>query len=70
MINLVKNHSDNEDKLKQIIDFVGESGGLSYAEEQMLNYQNQAFAILDSFPQSAFKTGLQNLVRFTTERKK
>ncbi|RKD18723.1 polyprenyl synthetase [Pelobium manganitolerans] len=70
MINLVKNHSDNEDKLKQIIDFVRESGGLSYAEEQMLNYQNQAFAILDSFPQSAFKTGLQNLVRFTTERKK
>ncbi len=70
MINLVKNHGDNEDKINQIINFVRESGGLAYAEEQMLIYQQQAFDILASFPESEFKKGLENLVRFTTERKK
>ncbi|WP_017257543.1 polyprenyl synthetase family protein [Pedobacter arcticus] len=70
MINLVKNHNDDEAKINQIIDFVRESGGLTYAEEQMFLYQQQAFEILYKFPKSEFRSGLENLVKFTTERKK
>ncbi len=70
VINLVKNHGDDDAKIKQIISFVHESGGLIYAEEQMQKFQQQAFDILLTFPDSQFRKGLENLVRFTTERKK
>ncbi len=70
MINLVKNHKDDPDKINQIIDFVRNSGGLAYAEEQMLQYQDQAFEILYSFPESESRMSLEQLVKFTTQRKK
>jgi octaprenyl-diphosphate synthase len=70
MINLVKNHEDKPDKINQIIDFVRNSGGLAYAEEQMMQYQDQAFAILNTFPDSESKRSLAQLVEFTTQRKK
>jgi octaprenyl-diphosphate synthase len=67
---LVKNHEDKPDKINQIIDFVRNSGGLAYAEEQMMQYQDQAFAILNTFPDSESKRSLAQLVEFTTQRKK
>ncbi|KHJ37578.1 All-trans-nonaprenyl-diphosphate synthase (geranyl-diphosphate specific) [Pedobacter glucosidilyticus] len=70
IINLVKNHNDDPDKINTIINFVRNSGGLAYAEQQMMNYQEEAFKILAQFPASESLTGLENLVRFTTERKK
>jgi len=70
IINLVKNHQDDTIKIKTIIDFVIKSGGINYAEKQMLAYQNEAFEILATFPDSLSKTGLENLVKFTIERKK
>lgn len=70
MINLVKNHDDDPIKITQIIDFVRNSGGLAYAEEQMLQYQNQAFEILYTFPESQSRLSLEQLVKFTTQRKK
>lgn len=70
IINLVKNHNDDPDKINTIINFVRNSGGLAYAEQQMISYQEEAFKILAQFPASESLTGLENLVRFTTERKK
>src|SRR5471030_1781623 len=70
MINLVKNHNDDPQKIGRIIDFVRETGGLQYAETQMKKYQDEAFEILNTFPQGEARTGLEQLVRFTTERNK
>ncbi|RYE11844.1 MAG: polyprenyl synthetase family protein [Sphingobacteriaceae bacterium] len=70
IINLVKNHNEDSKKVTEVISFVKESGGLAYAATQMASYQQEAFAILNTFPQSQFRTGLEQLVRFTTERKK
>lgn len=69
-INLVKNHNESAQKVKEVIDFVRSSGGLDYAGKRMHEYQQEAFALLDEFPDSAYKLGLQQLVKFTTERKK
>ena len=66
--NLVKNHNDEPEKINAIIEFVKENGGLDYAEQQMFKYQEEAFKILAQFPESESRTGLENLVRFTTER--
>ena len=70
MINLVKNHNDEPKKIAEIINFVKSTGGLQYAESQMKIYQDEAFAILNTFPEGEARTSLEQLVRYTTERKK
>ncbi|NOW95907.1 polyprenyl synthetase family protein [Mucilaginibacter sp. SG564] len=70
IINLVKNHNDDPAKIAQIVKFVNDTGGLQYAEIQMKKYQDEAFEILNTFPDSDSHRGLEQLVRFTTERNK
>ncbi len=70
IINLVKNYSDDSKKVEEVIYFVRNSGGLAYAEMQMHKYRDEAFDILNSFPDQQSKLSLEQLVRFTTERKK
>src|ERR1700744_552407 len=50
IINLVKKHNDEPKKVAEIISFVNERGGLQYAETQMKKYQDEAFEILNTFP--------------------
>lgn len=70
IINLVKNNNEDSKKVEEVINFVRSSGGLEYATQQMLIYQGEAFKILEDFPENMYKTGLQQLVKFTTDRKK
>ncbi|WP_374165513.1 polyprenyl synthetase family protein [Arcticibacter sp. MXS-1] len=70
IINLVKNHNEDTEKVSEIIHFVKNTGGLAYAEMQMLRFQDEAFEILRQFPENEARHGLEKLVRFTTERKK
>lgn len=70
IINLVKNHNEDPKKIAEVIDFVRNSGGLAYAEMQMHRYQEEAFEILNTFPDHESRRSLEQLVRFTTERKK
>lgn len=70
IVNLVKNHQDDPKKIQEIIDFVNRVGGVKYAEEKMMEYQREAFEILYEFEPSEARTGLEQLVRYTTERKK
>lgn len=70
IINLVKNHSENKNKVAEVITFVRSSGGMDYAREKMLQYQQEAFDILQELPENTYRTALEQLVRFTTERKK
>jgi octaprenyl-diphosphate synthase len=53
-----------------IIQYVKDSGGIQYANEQMTKYQNDALKILDNFKDSVYKRSLADLVRFTIERTK
>jgi len=70
IINLVKNHNEEQDKITEVIDFVRTSGGLDYALSRMKSFQDEAFAILNELPNHESRESLQQLVRFTTERKK
>lgn len=70
IINLVKNHQDDAKKIQEIIDFVNSKQGVHYANQKMLEYQQQAFDILYTFEESEARNGLEQLVRYTTERKK
>ena len=70
IINLVKNHNEEPLKVSEVISFVRSSGGLDYAKGQMQKYQQEAFDLLSTFPEHPSRTALEQLVRFTTERKK
>jgi len=70
IINIIKNHNTNPEKVKFVIDKVNQSGGIEYARGKMNSYHNEALDILDEFPESAAKTSLKKLVDFTIERKK
>lgn len=70
MLRIVKKDHDKKDKVKEVIDFVNQSGGIEYAKEAMLRYREEAFEILHTFPESPARTALEQLVIFVTERKK
>jgi len=70
IINLVKNHNEDNAKVREVIDFVRNSGGMDYATAKMLEYQQLAFDILVGFPKNEYRDGLEQLVKFTTERRK
>ena len=70
MINLVKNHSENPSKVAEVIKFVRQSGGMEYAKKAMIKYREEAFKLLEDFPESSFRQSLEDLVTFVTERKK
>jgi octaprenyl-diphosphate synthase len=70
IVNIVKNHNTNPDKVKFVIDRVNQSGGIQYTREKMKQYHQEALDILYQFPESESRTALQQLVNFTIERKK
>lgn len=69
IINAIRKDSKNESVVKKVIAFVHKYEGLEYAEQVMLNYQNEALEILQQFPEGEARTALKNLVYFVTERK-
>lgn len=70
IINIIKNHNTDSDKVKIVIDFVIAKGGIAYAEKIMLDYKNKALTLLKDFPESASRNSLEQLVVYSIERKK
>ncbi len=70
IINTVKRHNNNPDRVNLLIDDVNNSGGINYAREKMIEYREKALGILSEFPDSAAKTSMEQLVIYTTERNK
>jgi len=70
IINIIKRYSDQPEKVKEVVDFVRQSGGLDYAKEAMLRYRSEAFELLRTFPETPARQSLEDLVTFVTERKR
>jgi octaprenyl-diphosphate synthase len=69
IIYIVKNNNNDKAKVKFVIDHVIQYGGIEYATQKMLDYRDQALEILHSFPASPTRDALEELVRYTTDRK-
>ncbi len=69
IIYIIKNENKNHKKVKFVIDAVTEAGGIKYATEQMNKYRDDALEILNSCPKNEARNALEELVRFTTDRK-
>lgn len=70
IINLVRRHSEKPEKVREVVDFVRQSGGLEYAREAMRDFRSQAFGLLETFPESPSRQALTQLVTFVTDRKR
>ena len=68
IISIVKNESDNPRKVKEVISFVKNSGGIGYAQQAMAKFHQDALLLLERFPDSIYKQSLKQLVQFTIDR--
>lgn len=69
IIYMLKNENKNKASINFIIDAVIQAGGIQYAETKMNLYRDEALEILYTFDASPVRAALEELVRFTTDRK-
>lgn len=70
ILRLVKTSNKKSQNIKEVIDFVKQSDGISYAVSVMQRFYDEALVILDSLPDSEYKKSLSSLVKFTIDRTK
>ncbi len=70
VMNNIRRYNNKPEKVREVIDFVNQSGGLAYAQEAMLRFRQDAFEILHTFPGVPARQSLEDLVIFVTDRKK
>jgi octaprenyl-diphosphate synthase len=69
LIYIIKNKNKDRQKVQYVINKVIESGGIDYAIKKMNIYREEAFSILYEFEDNEVRKALEELVRFTTDRK-
>ena len=69
IIYIVKNQNQDKEKVNWVIRKVEEAGGITYATKKMNEFRDEALGILNNFPESPARKGLQDLVLFVTDRK-
>lgn len=69
IIYILKNENKNKTKVQQVINWVNDSGGIEYTVSVMNQFRDEALAILFGFPQSETRDALEEMVRYTTDRK-
>jgi octaprenyl-diphosphate synthase len=70
IIDSVKRHHKDKKRVKEVIGYVKDNGGLEYAIRQMNRYRDAALGLLVNYPESTFKTALVDLVNYVVDRKK
>jgi len=69
IINTVKNHSQDPEKVAELMEMVHEQGGIDYAHDYMQLYKDQAIELLLSLPDVPARESLRNLVEYIVLRK-
>lgn len=68
--NIVGKSKKNNQDIKTVVDFVNQNQGIAYATEKMNAFRNQALEIIETFPNSDYKTAIVELINYTISRKK
>ncbi len=69
LINSVKNHNKDKKRVKEVIAFVKDNGGIEYTINKMNAYHKEAIDLLDIYPESEYKKSLIAMVNYVIERK-
>lgn len=67
--NTIKRFNNDQKRVKELIEFVKNSGGLDYAIKVMKEFQQKAQNILNEFPDSEAKNSLKLMLDYVIERK-
>jgi len=70
VINSIKNYNTDKVRVKELIAFVKEKGGLDYAVNKMKSYQQEALLLLQKYPTTPYKDSLELMVNYVIDRKK
>ncbi|UKM64891.1 polyprenyl synthetase family protein [Flavobacteriaceae bacterium GSB9] len=70
LINSIKNHNKDTKRVKEVIAFVKQHGGLDYAIDKMKQFQAEALQMLEVYPESEYKNSLKLMVNYVIDRKK
>ena len=69
IIRIIKNENTQKEKVAYVISLVEQYGGIEYANKKMNAFRDEALALLHEFPQTQVRDALEELVRYTTDRK-
>ena len=69
IIYTIKNNNKDKEKIKEVIQLVQQTGGIEYAQKKMITYRDEALDILNEFDNEEVKKALEEIVRYTTDRK-
>lgn len=69
IIYIVKNQKENKDQLNWVIGEVIKAGGIEYSIQKMNAFKEEAIKELHHFPDHPIRKGLEDMVRFVTDRK-
>lgn len=70
IINTIKNHNTNDERVGKVIEMVRQKGGIEYTENRMKEYQQRALAMLEAYPENEARNSLVDLVNFVIDRTK
>ncbi len=70
LINSIKKYNNDKKRVKEVITFVKQNGGIEYTIQKMKEYQQMALEILDLYPDSPYKNSLITMVNYVIEREK
>ena len=69
IIYTVKNNSTDKKKVNDVISYVQQSGGITYAQQKMKQYKEEALVILHSYPDTPARRAMEELVDYVIDRK-
>lgn len=70
LVNIVKKHNTDANKVKVLVQKVIDAGGIDYARIKMDEFRDKALNILATFPDNSARKSLIELVHYTINRKK
>ena len=69
IINSIKKYNKDKVRVKEVIAFVKNNGGIEYTISQMNDYKSKALSILNNYPESPYKASLLQMIDYVVERK-
>lgn len=68
IISIIKNHNEESEEVRKVIDFVIAKNGIEYAQQVMTDYKNRAIALLRQLPESPARKSLEDLINYAINR--
>lgn len=68
LMNSIKNHNKDSKVIKEVIDYVKDTGGIEYTNSKLMSYHQSALSDLKKLDDSEYKKSLKKLINYVIER--